>query len=550
MNYFLSALYLMLLLDAVLSSLPAPVNVSIESVNFHHVLRWDPGPGTPPGTRYKIFKKVNKNVRVQRCAGTNTRCKLKLDNNKYYRIYVQAVYNQILSPNSTEILFTPYKDTTIGPPKVSLAGCGTCINVNISMPEADKKSKIPDIQEMYKCPFRVMWHKSGGAMETLTTESKSFTLENLEAGMEYCVQVTAHISSTINKNTKPSAWMCTYSSVVEPRRVPVVVSTVAALLVVVGVFLMTLMIILFYAGFLCNLNAALPRALLVLMQGYILTPERTIPDLVSISSELNDQRKRRNPTVSQQANMGENLGEEDEEEEKEEGENAYMNRNAVLSSGTSSSQKSCDNSGTSKPTVSGNSGSLSARCSAEVEVLDAEIGVEVGHRGLDEDEAKDEGAEFAFVSDEDQTRIKGHIQSEEEEEEIKKEEEADNSVNVNLFSVTLGSLERDKGDEEEEEEEEEEQNTRDSLTDFLKLSDQELLLPTDSQRTWSHTEPQNETQLDVVAPVALTQPENDFRECGDEGRDDSHTFSGCLEAPVDEDEEEEEEEVSGYMGRT
>ena len=43
---------------AALTSLPAPVNLSVKSVNFRHVLRWDPGPGTPPGTEYRVYKAV------------------------------------------------------------------------------------------------------------------------------------------------------------------------------------------------------------------------------------------------------------------------------------------------------------------------------------------------------------------------------------------------------------------------------------------------------------------------------------------------------------
>lgn len=41
---------------AALTFLPAPVNLSVKSVNFHHVLRWDPGPGTPPGAEYRIYR--------------------------------------------------------------------------------------------------------------------------------------------------------------------------------------------------------------------------------------------------------------------------------------------------------------------------------------------------------------------------------------------------------------------------------------------------------------------------------------------------------------
>lgn len=35
---------------------PAPANLSVKSVNFRHVLHWEPGHGTPPGTRYIIYQ--------------------------------------------------------------------------------------------------------------------------------------------------------------------------------------------------------------------------------------------------------------------------------------------------------------------------------------------------------------------------------------------------------------------------------------------------------------------------------------------------------------
>lgn len=50
----------------------------------------------------------------------------------------------------------------IGPPKVTLTECGNCIQINISLPEADKSSGIPnnDIMAIYKAKFRVLWKKS------------------------------------------------------------------------------------------------------------------------------------------------------------------------------------------------------------------------------------------------------------------------------------------------------------------------------------------------------------------------------------------------------
>ncbi|XP_040004002.1 cytokine receptor family member b1 isoform X2 [Xiphias gladius] len=421
-----------------------------------------------------------------------------------YHLTVQASYNQTLSPESHEVIFTPYEDTKIGPPKLSLAGYGNCIQINMSLPEADKSSGIDDIQKFYDAHFRVWWRREK-KVESQETRNKSLTLNNLEEGMEYCVQV--HTKIRVNKNTEPSAWECTFTSIVE-RRDPVVLGAVAALLSLVTGVLMTSMFCLHYTGFLCKLKTTLPRALIrALSQGYTLRPEGTIPDPVSISSEMKKQRKHNNPTVQHPAN-----GDEDDDEEEEEGINVYMDRHPQHSSGESLCWGFGNESENSEPAASGDCGSLTEGLSAEVKVLDAEF----------EDEAKAEGATVSFMPEEGQTGLQGHVRGEEEEEEEMKEKDEvfDSSGNVNLFSVTLAALSAD-------EEEREDQNTRDSLSEFLKLSDLEPLLLTVPRVTWCEGK-RAVTSSSIKTCDGKTQHEE----------------------AQEEEEKEEDEEIFGYMAHT
>ena len=48
------------------------------------------------------------------------------------------------------------------------------------------------------------------------TENRSYTVNNLQVGTEYCVKVETKTS--LNTNTEPSAWSCTFTSIVEPSR--------------------------------------------------------------------------------------------------------------------------------------------------------------------------------------------------------------------------------------------------------------------------------------------------------------------------------------------
>ncbi|KAK9538139.1 hypothetical protein VZT92_005694 [Zoarces viviparus] len=515
-------LYLTLLLGPVLSFIPAPVNVSVSSVNFRHVLHWDPGPGTPAGAQYQMTRRVNgRSKKHPSNLTTMTSLKLKLSPNREYVLTVQASYNQTLSEESNRVTFTPFKDTTIGPPKVSLAGCGNCIHLNISLPEADPGLGSRDMKTFSSSfQFQVFWRKHKEPEQSAITTNKSYTVNNLQIDTEYCVRVYIRINT--NANTVPSAWNCTFTSV-EPSRDPVFLGAVAALLAVIGA-LMSAMLCLYYTGFLCKLKAALPRVLAeVLSLGHTLTPEKTVPDNISIGTEK--QRKHNNPLAPRAATRG------TDSDEEEEGENVYLDRDAELSSGESSCQDSVDVLGNSKVAVSGGSGSSTVKA----EVQDTEVEVEIRHGGLAQNEAKAEGTEVSFMPE---GPVTGQVKEEEEEEE--EEEVCESLGNIDLFSVTLAALKRDEG---------EEQNTRESLTDCV--SDLEPLLPTNSERTLSHT--------DDRTTLALTLPtEEDFGEGGYEARR-MNPSSGCLstrdgetqhEETQEEEEEEEEEEFSGYMGRT
>ncbi|KAM7407920.1 hypothetical protein PAMA_003601 [Pampus argenteus] len=504
MNCFLLTLYLKLLLDSVFGSLPAPVNVSMNSVNFHHVLRWDPGPGSPPGTSYLIFKRMKGRKPKEPQKSTKTSLTLKLKNEGWYYLNVQASYNQTLSPMSSTVTFNAYENTKIGPPKLSLAGCGNCIHINISLPKV--------VQDFYKdlLVFRVSLKKPNEPLKAIETRNKSVTLELLQKGQEYCVQVEAKCAA--NLNTEPSAWTCTFTSIVEPRRVGVVVGIAAALLLVVISLLVSFMLCLYYTGFICKLKETLPRPLIVrdtiLVSGGIMTLERTIPVLITITSETDKQLPATRATSSGEEE------EEDDEEEEEEGK-AYVNRFSGCSSSESSCRDSCD-------VLGSRTLAASVRLPSEVEEVDAE---ESDHEGLDQYKP--------FIPE-----VKRHVTGEEEKEEEEEEEEdmkevCHSSGNINLFSVTLAALA--VGEEEEEE----------TTKDFLKLSDMEPLMLTRSKRTLSHTDSQTKSDDKTLTPPT---PE-DFNERGYEDRR-GHTSSGCLKASDGEtQEEEEEEESSGYMGR-
>ncbi|KAM9447820.1 uncharacterized protein ACWYII_013192 isoform 1-T5 [Salvelinus alpinus] len=484
MKRFLLTIYLMLQCFYALCTLPAPVNVTIDSLNFHHVLRWIPGPGTPPGPMYKIFRREN-NVTLQLQHQTNmTNQKLDLYPKEEHRLCVQASHDLLESPLAG-ITFTPFTETVIGPPILSLDGCGNCLVINITLPE------MRTIQKVYgsTVSFQIDWKRAGETQFKETrTRHLSYMLENLKVGAEYCVRV--HTKITTNKNTQLSEWKCAHTSIVEPNRVPAVVAGVSVLLIVSGAGLMVLMFVLFYTGFLCKLKTHLPRSLTALVEGYLVIPERTVPDLVSISSEPEKQGKALTPKAHHNRENSNRAGEEEEEEEEEEEDEeeeegngaVYMDRDAGLSFDSSSSTtQSQDASGANVALLNGAglSGGLSFEAAAEEE-KEAPV-VVVVLEGQGQREVKGELAKIISSLNGEQPRPLGLVglggEEEKEMTEVEEEEKemrGETSGNVNLFSVTLGALKR---------EEEEHENETDVLLGCSK-QEQKPLLPIDSlQRT-------------------------------------------------------------------
>uniref|UniRef100_A0A8C8I707 Fibronectin type-III domain-containing protein n=1 Tax=Oncorhynchus tshawytscha TaxID=74940 RepID=A0A8C8I707_ONCTS len=510
-----------------LCTLPAPVNVTIDSLNFHHVLRWTPGPGTPPGTMYKILHREN-NMTLQLQHQTNmTNQKLDLKYPKEeYRLCVQASHELLESP-LTVITFTPYTQTVIGPPTLSLDGCGNCLVINITL-----------------VSFQIDW-KSAGETRTRTTHL-SYMLENLNVDTEYCVRV--HTMITTNQKTQLSEWKCAHTSIVKANRVPAVVAGVSALLIVSGAGLMVLMFILFYTGFLCKLKTHLPRSLTALVEGYLVTPERTVPDLVSISSEPEQQGKALTTKAHHNRENSNRAGEEEEEDEEEEGGNGavYMDRDAGLSFDSSSSTiQSQEASGANVAllNVAGHSGGLSFETAAEEEE-EVPVGVVVlGGQG--QSEVKGELTKVISSLDGDQPRPLGLVGLGGEEEKEMREE---TSGNVNLFSVTLGALKK-----------EEEEHETDVLLGCSK-QEQKPLLPIDSlQRTLGLDSMGSQGEIQEDTGLVLSRADCTYKyfEYSDRhAASCTNTYSDCLVTHTGtvqshnetEEEEEEEEDFSGYMG--
>lgn len=312
-------------------ALPPPLNPTVTSVNFKHELRWTEAPGSPSGLRYH-FKVRSSEKRAKVNSTTNLRAEVILEEpTATYTPYVRSSFKRAKSPWSKGKNFTPYLNTNITAPNVTLAGCGKCIQVNITLPKAHRKSGIKDISKIYKrLLYKVSWRqKQEESVESIETENQTVVIPHLFQGTEYCVQV---LPMYLDLNTfEPSPWECVFTGTVQPSQVFAIVGSVAAAIIVILSVLVLLFFGLQYTGIICKVKEVLPHTLSASSQLRCpLRPEKTVPETLLILPESG--RQQHSPSDQEEEELETN--ELDQMENQEEG--LYMDRGADLSSDSSS----------------------------------------------------------------------------------------------------------------------------------------------------------------------------------------------------------------------
>ncbi|KAG1929087.1 interferon alpha/beta receptor 2-like [Pimephales promelas] len=225
-------LLLMSLYITVLHTIPAPANLTIVSQNFRHILQWSPGIASPPRTVFNVKQSCEGSKKPGKSAVRVNVTRTTVDVSKALRnIWTYctfSVWASLGNARSAEVntSITPYEDTSIGPPDVSLSGCGNCLKISISPPPDTPLT--PQTGRFYNSvEYKISWRKAGQTeAEHISTLKNQTVLQNLQPGQQYCVKVLPQINS--NPNTQESEWKCEYTSRVEPRGGKMTALTAAA----------------------------------------------------------------------------------------------------------------------------------------------------------------------------------------------------------------------------------------------------------------------------------------------------------------------------------
>nr|XP_040058095.1 interferon alpha/beta receptor 2-like [Gasterosteus aculeatus aculeatus] len=214
-------------------SLPAPSNVSISSFNLEHTLRFLPGLETPPDARFTVHilrlrRKTWRPVTACLELRAGQTCDLTYvfkDLSDPCRARVQAFTSTQTSNWAVSERFTPLSDTVLGPPDVSLSGCGNCLLLHITLPMKAPKQ----LKQLYR---RVVLHvrrsRDGAQFDLSLTYNEENKISYLQQGVEYCVSVS--VTSLTNYNCVASPPRCAFTSPPRPTSSPHILHSLLAAL--------------------------------------------------------------------------------------------------------------------------------------------------------------------------------------------------------------------------------------------------------------------------------------------------------------------------------
>ncbi|KAM7407927.1 hypothetical protein PAMA_003603 [Pampus argenteus] len=306
-------------IEVVCVSLPAPSNVSISSFNMEHTLSFLPGLETPSDTHFTVqVLRLRKNTWRPEAAclelTAGQTCNLTRafkDPFAYYQARVQAftptqrstwAISEVFQPQSDksmkaaepasrlsvcapklhvspnpahyfkcrwDLTSALYKDVTklpplllvegavMGPPDVSVSGCGNCLLLHVSVPKTKRLQQYEHLKSLYReLHIHVQRTRDGSQFKLSLPYKEENMITYLQPGVEYCVTVSAKI--LFNSNSVASQPSCAFTSPPSTRSLQHVIFGLLGAFCVLGLILIGSVI---YGAHLSNKLQRLPRNL-------------------------------------------------------------------------------------------------------------------------------------------------------------------------------------------------------------------------------------------------------------------------------------------------
>ncbi|XP_053296696.1 interferon alpha/beta receptor 2 isoform X2 [Pleuronectes platessa] len=200
-------------------SLTPPSDVSISSFNMEHTLNFLPGPGTPSDTHFTV-QIVNDRKNMWRpvvgCLELTAgqMCNLTrvfTDPYTHYKARVQAFTTTQTSSWTESGWFQPISDTVLGPPDVSVSGCGNCLILQLKPPATKGLQCNLQLENLYRGVILHVRRTRDGAQFRLNLPfSEEKVIMYLQPGVEYCVSIS--VTALLKSNHVASKPYCAFTS--------------------------------------------------------------------------------------------------------------------------------------------------------------------------------------------------------------------------------------------------------------------------------------------------------------------------------------------------
>ncbi|XP_032851325.2 interferon lambda receptor 1-like isoform X2 [Tyto alba] len=183
-----------------------PRNVKLEAQNFHIHLRWEPDPSSPGGATYQVEwrRRTPRWTKADTCWGNSTgsswTCELYFDEiHDIYWARVRAAARGELSKWAYSSELQPYRDTIVGPPKLSWLLQDHILSINIIMPLTPYRSKNgsykPVDQVLLKLWYWLSLYEGDVLVQQVpckqSEEEAPCTFRFLKPSTQYCIRTVA-----------------------------------------------------------------------------------------------------------------------------------------------------------------------------------------------------------------------------------------------------------------------------------------------------------------------------------------------------------------------
>ncbi|XP_075053286.1 interleukin-10 receptor subunit beta-like [Mixophyes fleayi] len=189
---------------------PAPVNLTMYSVNFKNILQWnlssDLGDDAIYRVHYKLDFNSKNNFYKEVCITNQLFCDLTMVTYASY-VRVRAEVNDSVS-DWAKIHFDPYQQTIIGPPEVTVSSRSGFLDVSLSGPKLESDGS--SLKDKYGELLYIMayWKELDPThVITMKTSQNTDILNKLEKWTTYCLKVQAYIPE-YNKTGRFSPVVC------------------------------------------------------------------------------------------------------------------------------------------------------------------------------------------------------------------------------------------------------------------------------------------------------------------------------------------------------